>query len=241
MTLGTNNKKQVVALSVLGVVAAYLVYSNLLAGPDVPRQTRRAGAPASQQLPVAGAPASGEGVPKSKRAMSRIQSEEFHPVYLDKNPTRRRDTKTIDPTLQLARFTNVQNVELAGGARNVFQFAPAPPPPTAPAPPKPVVPDVVVYVAQGPRQPPPPPAPPPPPPPPPITLKFYGFATTQDDGRKTAYLMDGEDIYIAAEGDTLKKRYKIVRILPTSILIEDLEFKRQQSVPLTEETPANAG
>jgi hypothetical protein len=38
------------------------------------------------------------------------------------------------------------------------------------------------------------------------------------------------------EGDTLKKRYKIVRINPTSIVIEDLDAKRQQSVPLTPES-----
>ena len=42
----------------------------------------------------------------------------------------------------------------------------------------------------------------------------------------------------ATEGETLKRRYKIIRIGPTSILIEDLDAKRQQSLPLTEE---NAG
>ena len=37
------------------------------------------------------------------------------------------------------------------------------------------------------------------------------------------------------KGETLKRRYKIMRIGPTSILIEDLDAHRQQSVPLTEE------
>jgi len=81
----------------------------------------------------------------------------------------------------------------------------------------------------------PPAPPPPPPPPPPITLKFYGYSTAKDSGKKTAYLLDGEEIYLASEGDTLKRRYRIVRIATNSILIEDLDAKRQQSVPLTEE------
>jgi hypothetical protein len=127
----------------------------------------------------------------------------------------------------------VQSVELSGGSRNVFQFAPAPP--KEPVKLAGVEPTVPVHVFYGPR----PPAPPPPPalpaPPPPITLKFYGFSTSADNGKKTAYLLDGDEIYLASEGQTVKRRYKIIRIAASSILIEDLDAKHQQSVPLTEE------
>jgi len=42
---------------------------------------------------------------------------------------------------------------------------------------------------------------------------------------------------IAAEGDTIKKRYKIVRIGVNSAVVEDTEFKNnnQQTLPLEAE------
>ena len=53
------------------------------------------------------------------------------------------------------------------------------------------------------------------PPPPPFTPKYYGLATKQIDGKKTAFFLDGEDIILATEGMTVKKRFKLVRIAPT--------------------------
>jgi hypothetical protein len=68
-----------------------------------------------------------------------------------------------------------------------------------------------------------------------VPLKFYGYATFRRNGRKTAYFLDGDDIVIAAEGDVVKRRYRIVRIGPTSVTVEDTDAKRQQTVPLVEE------
>ncbi len=238
MTMGTQSKPKVVFLAVLMVVMAYVLYDNVLAGPDTPSRPapRPAAASTSPTAPGAVGGSTPTGPPPAKRAGSRVRSQEFHPVYLDPNPAKRRDPRTIDPTLRTDLFAKVQGVELAGGARNLFQFAAAPPPPAAAAKPAGEEPKIAVVV--GPRQSPPPPPPAPPPPPPPITLKFYGFSTSAETGKKTAYLLDGEDIYLAAEGDTLKRRYKIIRIGPSSILVEDLDAKRQQSLPLLEE---NAG
>ncbi len=235
MTMGTQNKKQVAILAGLGIVAAYFFYTNVLAGPDIPASSRRSATtppPATTVAPPLPGP---QGTaPPARRAMSRSRGDEFHPIFRDRNPANRPDLTSIDPTLKLNRFAMVQGVDLAGGARNLFQFAPAPPKeaPKLVASNEPIV---KPYVPSGPRQPPPPAPPPPPPPPPPITLKFYGFSTARENGKKTAYLMDGDEILLAAEGDTLKRRYKVVRIAPTSIVIEDLDAKRQQSVPLTEE------
>jgi hypothetical protein len=226
---GMTKKQDTWALGVLGVVAAYFVYSNLLAGPDIPASSQRnAAAPAASTVL-----ATPQGTAPRRRGMSRVRSEEFHPVYLAPNPADRRDPKTIDPTLQLDRFAKVQSVEIAGGARNVFQFAAAPPPKAELlAKNEPLV---KPFVKMGPNPPAPPTPPPPPPPPPPITLKFYGFSTTTANGKRTAYLLDGDEIFLAKEGDTLKRRYRILRIAANSVLIEDLDAKRQQSVPLTEE------
>src|SRR5436190_1357783 len=67
---------------------------------------------------------------------------------------------------------------------------------------------VVARPFVGPRQP-PPPQPEPvkiEPPPPPIPLKFYGYSTARNNGKKTAYFLDNEDILLASEGETVKRR-----------------------------------
>ena len=58
---------------------------------------------------------------------------------------------------------------------------------------------------------PPPPPPPGPPPPPPIDLKFFGTATAAD-GRRRAFLLHGEDVFLASDGDIVQRRYKVISI-----------------------------
>ena len=86
---------------------------------------------------------------------------------------------------------------------------------------------------------PPKPTPPPPPPTaPPIPLKFYGWINPhQTTAPKRAFFLDGEDIMVVTEGETIKKRYKIVRIGLNSAVVEDTQFKanNQQTLPLVEE------
>jgi hypothetical protein len=74
------------------------------------------------------------------------------------------------------------------------------------------------------------------PPPPPINVKYYGLVSpVREAGRRTAFFLDGDDILIKAEGDTVKGHYKVVRIGATSVVVEDTQSKRQQTIPLAEE------
>jgi hypothetical protein len=238
MTLGSKNKKSVYWLIALGLVASYSVYTNLLSGPDVPASSSSHTAADTSAAPAI--PTPGAASPAPRAPASRGRSDEFHPVYLSRRPEDRPDPTKIDPTLRADLLAKVQGVGLAGGSRNLFQFAPAPPKePAKLAGTEPKV--AVARPFIGPKLPPEPVkvTPPPPPPPPPITLKFYGFATAQNNGRKTAYFLDDTgDILMASEGDTLKRRYKIVQIKANSVMIEDLDAKRQQSVPIIEEGPS---
>jgi hypothetical protein len=232
MTLGAGDRNKVIALCVLGAIALYAFYTNVLAGPSVaprPSGPRAAAGEPTIALPERGA----EDRVVSRRAQgTRGRSDEFHPVYLSKRPEERPDPSKIDPTLKMDLLAKVQGVDPAGGTRNLFQVAPAPPKEAE----KPKGPEPKVFVAYGPQAPEPPKPPAPPPPPTPVPYKFYGFSTTRNNGKKTAYFLDGDDILIAGEGDTLKRRYKVVRIGPSSVLVEDTESKRQQTVPLTEES-----
>ena len=68
---------------------------------------------------------------------------------------------------------------------------------------------------------------------PPIPLKFYGFAGARA-GVKRAFFLENEDVFVANEGEVVKKRYKVVRISLNSVVMEDTEFKQQQTLPLIE-------
>ena len=70
-----------------------------------------------------------------------------------------------------------------------------------------------------------------PPPPPPINLKYFGTELTAD-GRKQAFLLSGEDVYMASQGDIVARKYKIVNIGATSIQVEDLSNQNTQTLPL---------
>jgi len=246
MKIGAENKKSVYALAVLGVVAAYMVYSQLLSGPSytsapAPAAKTGDGAAASPAAPPAapekssGPDISRAGTPAA-RSGTGSKSNEFHPVLRSKKLEERPDVSKIDPTLRLDLMSKVMEVPPAGGDRDLFQILKTPPVKVTELAQKdePKVPRGFV----GPRLPPPPrtdPPPPPPPPPEPIPLKFYGFSTLRPDGRRTAYFLDGDEILEAVEGTTLKGRYRIVQIGLDKVLVEDTQAKRRQSVNLEPE------
>ena len=74
-------------------------------------------------------------------------------------------------------------------------------------------------------------APPGPPPPPPIDLKFFGTAT-KADGSRQAFLLHGEDVFLAATGNIVQRRYKIGAISANSVEVEDMTNNNKQNLPL---------
>jgi hypothetical protein len=78
-----------------------------------------------------------------------------------------------------------------------------------------------------------PPQPTGPPPPPPINLKFFGFASKPGEPKKI-FLSQGEDVFIAGEGEIVDRRYRILRISPMAVEVEDVLNNNRQSIPLTQ-------
>ena len=68
-----------------------------------------------------------------------------------------------------------------------------------------------------------------PPPPPPINLKFFGISNSKGEKPK-AFLSQGDDVWIAHEGDVVNRHYKIVRISPNAVEVEDLLNNNRQSI-----------
>ena len=74
--------------------------------------------------------------------------------------------------------------------------------------------------------------PPPPPPAPPSPLRFYGFAESTQGGKRQVFITNGEDIYVAVEGDVIQRRYRLLRVGKDSIEVEELAGKQRWVVPL---------
>jgi hypothetical protein len=219
-------------LCVLGALCLYEFYSNVLAGPAIPDGVKSTAAIVGGSAPAIAIPDALSSTSRRPASTQRRNSEEFNPFVHSKRPEDRIDPSKVDPTLRLDLLAKVQGVELAGGARNLFQMG-APPPPKVELPKGP---ETIVSLI-GPRPPAPvvPAAVPPPAPVLPIGLKYYGLSKVVSNGKATGFFMDGEDPLIAGEGDMIKRRYLVIKILATSVLVEDTESKRRESLPITPE------
>jgi hypothetical protein len=128
----------------------------------------------------------------------------------------------LDPTLHPELMAQAESLEYTGNGRNIFSLTSVPVPIPMPiktgrATPPP-------EIAQG---------PPPPPPPPPIDLKFFGYSARQS-GVRRAFLLKGDDVFVASEGDVVDHRYKVVKIAPMSVQVEDIPYANTQSLPLVQ-------
>src|SRR3984893_12378316 len=122
--------------------------------------------------------------------------------------------RSLDPTLRYDWLKASEDTKYQGAGRNIFRAQVE-------------IPKPVVSVRQ------PDPVPQGPPPPPPINLKFFGFANKPGQPRKI-FLSQGEDVFIAAEGAIVDRRYKILHITPVSVEVEDVLNNNRQSIPLTQ-------
>ena len=53
--------------------------------------------------------------------------------------------------------------------------------------------------------------------------------------------MDGDEILIGAEGQTFKGRYRLLRIGVNSAVVEDIQHKHEQTLPLAEDALPGTG
>ena len=125
--------------------------------------------------------------------------------------------RSLDPTLRYDWLKASEDKKYEGNSRNIFRAEVEIPKPVAPVAPE----QPQISQPTG------------PPPPPPITLKFFGFANKAGEPKRI-FLSQGEDVFIAREGDIVDRRYRVVRISPTSVEIEDVLNNNRQSIPLTQ-------
>lgn len=244
MELGAEPKK-VAILAGLLLLAVYLIYSNVLSEPE------SGPGPAASTRPAAGPSAGTDAVQQARQAQDSLIAtgpkaparqrvpggrSEFKPTL---KPKEGADPMAIDPSLRTDLLDKLDRATVSGSQRSLFEFGATPRPEDTIKKQQPEPKIVVQRKMIGP-EPPPPPAPPPvKPPPPPINLKFYGSMAPARGGAKRVFCIDGEEILVPAEGEVIKKRYKIVRINATSVVVEDMDYKNQQTLKIEE--PPKAG
>jgi hypothetical protein len=127
---------------------------------------------------------------------------------------------TLDPRLHVHELAVSQNVKYQEGGRNIFRMEELKP-----------IENTVASVRQ-PYGPEPPPTPTPTPPPPPIPLKFYGFASKPTEPKRI-FLDDEGEVFVARQGDIVERKYKVIQINNTSVIIEDVLNSNRQTIQLT--------
>ena len=123
--------------------------------------------------------------------------------------------------LRIDLLATLQAVEVAGHRRDLFQFAaPEIKEVAKQARPEPhIVPNAATQSFG---------------PPDVIPFRFYGYTSTLKQWRKRAFFLDGDAIYIAAEGELINSRYKVISVGVNSAVVEDTANLNQQSLPLVE-------
>jgi hypothetical protein len=131
--------------------------------------------------------------------------------------------ENLDPTLRLDLLAAAEQTQYEGKGRNIFvsQAEVVIPPPIAPG-------STDAKKDDGGWRPPTIPAAPT------IPLKFFGFASRPGEPKKI-FLSEGTDVFVAGEGEIVNRRYKVIRISPTSVEMQDMVFSGPpQNIPLTQ-------
>jgi hypothetical protein len=207
MQVGTENRTKVIIMLLLAAIGAFLLVRAFTESDNVTAAPSTT--PASPAQPVRSAT-------QVKRAAPTQQAQ------------------SLDPTIRLDLLRAVEDIKYEGKGRNIFKAElDAPPPklndpnlkckvtPDAPGCPgydpckaNPTIKGCPLYKE-------------------PINLKFFGFANHPGE-RKKVFLSQGEDVFIAGEGDTVNRRYRVMHIGVNSVDIKDVLNDNTQTIPLTQ-------
>jgi hypothetical protein len=204
MKSGFENKRNVIILVVLAVV--------LIAAIVYFVRGVFGGTPSLAPAPAVTSE-NGSGAPETPQLQTEARDANGHAAK--KMPP----LEKLDPTLHPELMAGAESLEYSGKGRNIFSMTSAPV----------VIPKAIAAVRPEPVVPQPPPGPPPPPP---IDLKFFGYSA--NNGARKAFLLHGDDVFIANEGDVVDHHYKVVKISPASIQVTDLLYNNTQTLPLTQ-------
>jgi len=226
MKAGTENRNKTVAAAVLGTFAVlylgYMLYSNFAGAAPAPPSNI---VPVSRTLGSTNSALSTSETPATTLAIKAASRPAAMPTGNAAGVAAKKmavSSASLDPTLDESAMLRTEHLVYSGAGRNIFSALYVPPV---------VIPKAIAPARKG-LPPPPVYTPPPgPPPPPPINLKFFG-TVTRANGVRQAFLLQGEDVFLASQGDIVARRYRIVSIVSNSIQVEDMGNNNTQTLPL---------
>ncbi len=216
MRAGAENRKKTIMAGALGAVALcciFYAYNAIFGGTSAPPPSV---APVTQPArTITAAPA--------QTAAARPGNGSRNASIAGVDAVKLANTSaSLDPTLDETAMHRAESLVYSGTGRNIFSltYTPPAPLPTHVPPPRPKPNPITL-----------PPAPVGPPPPPPINLKFFGTAR-RSSGLVQAFLLQGDNVYLASAGEIVAHKYKIISINLNSIQVEDLQNNNTQTLPL---------
>lgn len=209
MKLGTENRNKTIAAIALAIVGiGTLVYQ--LSGFSSSSPEPAPAPPAVTEHPAA--------------TVAPAPSRPANPARTDRRSKGPRlvIVNSLDPTIRLDLLKAAEDQHYSSNGRNIFEaHAPEPPQPkidrTKMHPPINPNPQPPPQIVQG---------------PPPINLKFYGWASKPGQPKRI-FLSQGEEVFVASEGDLVANRYKVVHINSGSVEIEDILNNNRQTIPMS--------
>lgn len=205
MNLGTENRKQIIAVIVLGCLLLVIVAYEVMTSFSTNAST---------------APTYATTEPEPSAAKAPHAARRSAATNTGKKP---RPAQDLDPTLHLQQLAATEQIQYEGSGRNIFvaEADPVIPTPqgngTTDKGNQPAVwqPPAIASA-------------------PPIPLKFFGFASHAGEPKRI-FLSKGDDVFIAGEGEIVDRRYKVLRISPNSVEMQDVVGSgAPQTIPLTQ-------
>ena len=204
MKLGAENKRMVILASSLGVLAVVMVIWQFGSSSAPPPPPAHAGT------------AAGAAAPSS--------SQPGKPMRAKFGGPGKHTSESLDPRLRFGALKLSENIKYEGTGRNIFTLNVADIPPTngggllrQPSSSESKPPTWTPPIIEAPK----------------INLKFFGWAS-QPGEPKAIFLSQGENVFVAHEGETIARRYRIGKIGLKDVEIEDVLYKNLQRIPLTE-------
>jgi hypothetical protein len=211
---GTEDKKKVAILAGLVIVLIGAGYYELRpsVAPPAPRAAAPAPRPAAQ--PRTAPAGTADRTPAAPSARSGAAPE-----------AQRLTADSFSFGLHSDKLAMSEDVEYEGTGRNIFSTESTPPVNIEPPASNGRITNQNNASAEV------PPGPPQPAPPPTIDLKYFGYEQSRDKSMK-AFLVHGDDIFMAKTGEIVDHRYKVGSISVSSIQITDMAYNNTQTLPL---------
>ncbi|HUJ32427.1 MAG TPA: hypothetical protein VLY23_14170 [Candidatus Acidoferrum sp.] len=138
-----------------------------------------------------------------------------------------------EPNLRLDLLAQTHRSTYNGSNRNIFDIT------AVPVKPQPGQPGQSVVAQEPPHVGDIYPQKPPPPPPPHLPAQFFGYETRPGSTIRVGFFLSGDDVIVAAEGDTLMGNFRLLHIGNDSADIEEISTGRHFTVAL-EQPPGEA-